>query len=169
MLDLKALLSKILGNLYTVPVFQKAGSANATSITTGTWYAPNQFSGYSSSYYNMSPKYFADDTNGIRMLRKGVYHITFSGHFNGAAGNSYAMRFYNYTTQTTFGIIKYLQMGTGVSYGTISNEVVARVDANTIVLPQFERYSGSAQLRPNQWTFTAILLEDSEMGGAISS
>ena len=92
------------------------------------------------------------------MLKKGVYRITATCHFNAAGnGNSFGLRIYDNTASTYLGNYNYCYAN-GIAWTDVALENVATIDANHIIIPQFERFSGSQNWRPQTAEFTIQLI-----------
>ena len=129
------------------------------NIASSAWRSLNAFTGYSKTNDYMNEQYFSSDTNGFKVLHKGVYHITADAHMTAAAaGNAFGMRIYDYTSDGQINNARFAYAN-GVVWADFSTETVKEIDANHIILPQWERYSGSQNWRPHTATFIIRLIK----------
>lgn len=144
-----------------VPTAYMYGYApTATAVTTGTYYYLNSFSGSYSTKNITNIDYYEEDTNGFKILREGIYKISLQVHFNSAAtGVTFSTRFLNYTDSATIGIYQYIS-DDAKGWGSTDNEWIGFIGANKIVVPQFCRYAGSANIRPTNFVYSITLLHD---------
>ena len=158
MVDIKALLTKMNDRFKnpTLPIYTKSIASN--SVTTGSWYKPSDLTISSNWYWTNDLTRFANDTNGVKVLKSGTYLVILNAHLNGAASTSYMTKFYNYTTSTDVGGARYLAMPTGVSFGEILNTAEIALNANDILIAEFGRYGGSGTLRMNNMYMHVLLL-----------
>ena len=166
MLDLKKLLMKILQNLHTIPYCHMRGvSTTNTAVTTNSWYYMNHFGGASTSHYLTDDTYFQSHTNGIVIKKNGTYKVSVNAYFTAAAANTgFAVSMYNYTTSTGIGDTRYVYAPAGVAWGCVVNDYVVDITTaqNTpnLIVPRFQRQSGSANIRPSSVLFSVMLLRD---------
>lgn len=166
MLDVKALLTKMLESYATIPTccYIGASTGNHASSTTGTWYRMNAFGGHAYSHINTDTDYFGTDINGVIIKRNGIYRLSLSSHMNCAATNTVLeTRFHNYTKDSAYTGVRFLVTG-AATYGQLSNDMVVsltNVSANgDIVTPQFAKYSSAASLfRASQICYTVQLIQ----------
>lgn len=164
MLDGKKTLAEFLGCAYHTPTAFAYGTAPnyPSAITTGTWYARNQFSGSTINFLTTDTdgEFFAQDTNGWKVKKSGIYKLSANNHINlpSSTPNTFVQtRFLNYTQQRMEGFEVILAQP-GVAYGPQKNEWVSELNAGDIILQQFCRYSGSQVFRPSRHSFSIELL-----------
>lgn len=165
MLDLKALLTKMLQDYYKIPTFYMYGAvSDYKTPTTSTWYALSNFTGYSSTRQTNANEYFGTDlVNGVRILKKGIYRLDLNGHMNGANNNVIIMqRFLNNTTSSTIGEAKYVCCITNSMFGTMENHLILTLNPNDVILPQFGRYNGTGNFKPTNFRFSVQLVQNLE-------
>ena len=170
MLDLKALLSKILWNLYR-PIGTYHGTTNTTvanqsQTSTNSWVYPTSTTGWTYSHPILNSNYFSIDQNGFRVLKDGIYRLSIAVHFNGTGGQmTWAQRFWNYTQSLQLGTSIYAQ--TQNAYASISNVWVGEIQANQTIVPQVNRYAGSGKWRTSllDWSIEYVSPIDYQTGG----
>lgn len=133
-------------------------SSTNMNFANGTWKNINAFTGYAKTNKYMDSDFFENNTNGFKVLKKGVYRITATCHFNAAGnGDSFGLRIYDNTASTYLGNYNYC-FANGIAWSDVALENVATIDANHVIIPQFERYGGTQNWRPQTAEFTIQLI-----------
>ena len=149
------------GKAISNPYAHYSGTAGSTTINTASkFYKLSSFSGFSNSHMISDGSYFEADTNGFKVLKSGTYLLILNAHYNtSAASTQMATRFLDYTGNVQVGYIMYNCNPTG--WGMLSNHVIAHIDANHIVVPEFQKYStATSNWKPSQIKYSMILLTE---------
>lgn len=140
-----------------------AGSPSTMVGTASVFQGVSAFSGYGAEHMFTEPGYFSADPNGFKVLKSGTYLLLLNAHYNTSANNvQMATQFFNYTKQSRTGSIVY--NCSPVTWGALSNHVITHLDANDIIITQFQKYStATADWRPSSVRFSIFLLKDDAM------
>lgn len=135
------------GDKNAYAMFKSAASTNINRAS-GSWANMNTFTGYTYSHTITKNAFFEADVNGIKVKHAGYYKISLSVHFNAAgSGNAFAIRLVDYTNSSTaLGDVRYCYAN-GIAWSDVDYVYLAYIPANHIIIPQFERYSGSQNWR----------------------
>lgn len=166
MIDLKALLTKILNEIHVLPTAASEYWCSTAIASSGvsansTWYYPNSFSGWQKTAWISSTgsRYFREDTNGYTITKAGYYRIHAGCHCNGESGaSSWGIQIYNYTNETQLGSSRWAYSAS--AWGSLSVEFIGYINTGVIVVPRFQRGGGSGAWRMTNATFNIELIED---------
>ena len=155
MLDLKALLTKILKSLYVSGAFtyqNNTAIASSNLSANGTFYLPSQNTGGTYSHYVNNTNFFEIDHNGFKLTKSGMYHVSMSGHLNSqnAAAQGFAIQIYDWTSSAQVSYARFVY--TGTSWSSIALDLTVPLEAGHIIVPRVERYSGST----GRWKITNL-------------
>lgn len=135
------------------------GASGNLSVTTGNFYALNQFPNWSHGTNIYDSNVFAGDNNGLTLKKSGVYYFSAQAHFNASAsGDWIMMHLYDYDAQTVLSGATYGYQNNGFCNIWL-NEIVNVTDPNHRIILRYGRYSGSADFRPTWVRLNAILLK----------
>ena len=149
------------GKAISVPCAHYSGTAGSATIGAASkFYKLSSFSGFSNSHMISDNSYFEADTNGFKVLKSGTYLLILNAHYNtSAASTQMATRFLDYTGNVQIGYTMY--NCNPATWGMLSNHVIAHIDANHIVVPEFQKYStATSNWKPSMIKYSMILLTE---------
>lgn len=147
------------GKAISIPCAHYSGTSGSKMISNATtFYKLSAFSGYTASHMISDDSYFEADSNGFKVLKSGTYFLILNAHYNTSDNSTQmATRFLDYTGNVQIGNTMF--NCNPVPWGMLSNHVIAHINANHIVVPEFQKYStATSSWKPSVIKYSMILL-----------
>lgn len=171
--SMKIALANLLTKKHTIPWARHVCSnstavANSNVSATNTWYNGSSFTGYSNYYSSNNSEYFVEDTNGVKILRPGVYKVDGSSHINqnGSSLCTLALNVWRWRSGTWSGAGSTIYPQTQNGYASSTITVIMTCEANDVISVRVNRYAtgtANSKWRPSYITLSVVLLQDLEL------